>query len=184
MNRLPPLQPESMTEEQRAVYEEIRSGPHGKVVGPYPAWLNSPELARCARAMSEFIRFRSSLPAPLLELAILITGRHWKADFEFYAHAKLAKKAGLDEGIIAMIAEGRRPEFTLPDQEAVYDLCTELFETNRVGEASYQRAVEAFGLPAVVELIGTIGYYSMVCMTLNTFQIGLPPGESSPFPDS
>ena len=183
MNRLPPLPPESMTEEQRAVHEEIRSGPHGQVVGPYPAWLNSPELARCARALSEFIRFRSSLPAPLLELAILITGRHWKAEFEFYAHAKLAKKAGLDQGVIAALAAGRRPDFNTPDEEAVYALCVELFETNRVGEATYHRAVEAFGLPAVVELIGTLGYYSMVCMTLNTFQIGLPPGESSPFPD-
>ena len=183
MNRLPPLQPESMTEDQRSVYEEIRSGPHGKVVGPYPAWLNSPELARRARALSEFIRFGSSLPAPLLELSILITGKHWKADFEFYAHAKLAKKAGLHQDIIAAIAAGRRPEFADTDQETVYDLCTELFETNRVSEAFYQRAVEAFGLPAVVELIGTLGYYSMVCLTLNTFQIGLPPGESSPFPD-
>ena len=183
MNRLPPLQPESMTEEQRAVYQEIRSGPHGRVGGPYPAWLNSPELARRARALSEFIRFRSSLPAKLLELAILITGRHWKADYEFYAHAKLARKAGLEAPIIAALAAGRRPDFTDTDQEAVYALCTELFETNRVSEESYQRAVEAFGLTAVVELIGTIGYYSLVCMTLNTFQIGLPPGESSPFPD-
>ena len=140
-------------------------------------------LARRGRALSEFIRFNSSLPAPLLELAILITGRHWKADFEFYAHAKLAKKAGLDEGIISALADGRRPDFTAPDEEAVYAVCTEVFETNRVSEASYQRAVKAFGIPSVVELIGTIGYYSWVCMTLNTFQVGLPPGESSPFPD-
>ena len=183
MSRLPPLQPETMTEAQRAVHEEIRSGPHGKVVGPYPAWLNSPELARRARALSEFIRFDSSLPAHLLELAILITGRHWKAEFEYYAHAKLAAKAGLEASIIAAIAAGRRPEFTAPEPEAVYALCTELFETNRVSDECYQQAVDRFGVPAVVELIGTIGYYSMVCMTLNTFQVGLPPGESSPFPD-
>src|SRR5271157_3834001 len=97
MMRVPELRPETMTEEQKAVVQEIVSGPHGRIVGPYFAWLYSPELARRARNLSEFIRFKSSLPARLSELAILITGRFWKAEFEFYAHAILGKKAGLDD---------------------------------------------------------------------------------------
>ena len=181
MSRIPELSAESMSDQQRAVVDEIVSGPHGRVVGPYPAWLQSPELARRARSLSEFIRFRSSLPERLQELAILITGRYWKAEFEFYAHAILARKAGLDEGIIRAIAEKRRPEFRDDDAEIVYEFCTQLYESHRVSDETYARAVEAFGLPTVVELVATIGYYAMVSMTLNAFEIGLPPGEPSPF---
>lgn len=183
MKRIPELKPDTMTEEQRTVADEIVSGPHGRLVGPYLAWLHQPDLARRARSLSEFIRFRASLPRHLSELAILVTGRHWKAEFEYYAHAILAKEAGLDESLIAAIAEGRRPDFRGAEEEAVYDLCTEMYETHRVSDATYARAVEKLGLPSVVELVATIGYYSMVSITLNTFQIGLPPGERSPFPD-
>lgn len=183
MSRIPELRPESMSAEQRAVMDEIVSGPHGRIVGPYPAWLQSPELARRARGLSEFIRFRSSLPERLKELAILLAGRHWKAEFEFYAHAKLAAKAGLEQPIIAAIAARKRPSFPQAQDAIVYDLCTELFETHRVSDGTYGRAEEAFGLPQVVELVATIGYYSLVCLTLNAFEAPLPPGERSPFPD-
>jgi 4-carboxymuconolactone decarboxylase len=183
MSRIPELRPETMSPEQRAVMEEIVSGPHGHVVGPYPAWLQSPELARRARGLSEFIRFRSSLPKPLSELAILVTGRHWRAEFEYYAHALLARKAGLDDAVIQAIAAGRRPTFRAPDQALVYDVCSELFETRRLSDATHARAVKALGLPMLVELVATIGYYSMVSLTLNAFAVELPPGERSPFPD-
>lgn len=183
MSRIPEMRPETMSAEQRAVYDEIASGPHGHVVGPYHAWLQSPELARRARALSEFIRFRSALPRRISELAILIAGRHWKAEFEFWAHARLGREAGLDEAVIAALAEQRKPDFADPQEALVYDLCTELFERRRIGEATYQRAVAAFGLPLVVELVATVGYYSLVSLTLDAFEVPLPPGERSPFPD-
>ena len=183
MSRAPVLTPETMNDAQREVHQEIVSGPHGHIAGPYNAWLQCPELARRARGLSEFIRFNSSLPKRLTELVILVTGRFWKAEFEFYAHAKLAKKAGLDEGIISDIAQGKRPSFQNADEKAVYDMCVELYETRRVGDEKFGRAAEALGLPAVVEVVATAGYYSMVSMTLNAFQVSLPPGESSPFPD-
>ena len=183
MSRLPELNAGTMTAAQRAVHEEIVSGPHARVVGPFRAWLHSPELARRARALSEHIRFRSSLPPKLMELAILVTGRHWKAEFECYAHAQLARKAGLDEAIITALASGQRPSFADDHEALVYALCTELYETHRLGDATYQRALEALGLPSVVELVATIGYYSMVSLTLNAFQVPLPPGEPSPFAD-
>jgi 4-carboxymuconolactone decarboxylase len=183
MSRIPEIDVDSLNDEQRAVLDEITSGPHGRVVGPFPAWLQTPELARRARGLSEFVRFKASLPKPLSELAILITGRHWKAEFEFWAHARLGREAGLDEELIRAIAERRRPAFSNTEQEIVYDLITELYETRRVADATHARAVEAFGLPAVVELVATAGYYSLVSMTLNAFAVGLPEGESSPFPD-
>lgn len=184
MSRIPDLPPEALSDAQRAVREEIVSGPHGHIVGPYPAWLQSPELARRARGLSEFIRFQSSLPKRLLEIAILVTGRHWSAEFEFFAHARLARAAGVEESIVQAIAERRRPELADARDAAVYDVCSDLFETHRLADATYARAVEALGLPAVVELVATIGYYSMVSLTLNAFQVGLPPGEASPFPEA
>ena len=181
MKRIPELTQETMTDEQRAVADEIVSGPHARLVGPYLAWLHCPDLARRARTLSEYIRFRAVLPKRLSELAILVTGRYWKAEFEYYAHAILAKEAGLDEAIISAIAAGQRPEFHNADDEIVYDVCTELFETHRVSEPVYTRAVEVLGLSVVVELVATIGYYCMVSLTLNAFEIPLPPGEPSPF---
>ena len=183
MSRLPELKIDDMNEAQRAVAQEIISGPHGNVRGPYPAWLRSPELARRARALSEFIRFQSSLPALLRELAIIIAGRHWSAELEFHAHSKLALQAGLDEAVIRAIAERRRPDFSDDKEETVYELCMEMFGNHRISDAVYARALSALGEPGVVELIATLGYYSMVSMTLNAFQVALPPGEPSPFPD-
>lgn len=183
MSRLPDMRPETLSAEQRAVYDEIASGPHGHVVGPYFAWLQSPELARRARSLSEFIRFRTALPKRISELAILVAGRHWKAEYEFWAHSRLGREAGLDEAVIAALAEGRRPELADAQEAAVYALCSELLQTRRVSDATYSQAVEALGLPGVVELVATVGYYSLVSLTLNAFELPLPPGERSPFPD-
>ena len=183
MPRIPELLPADMTPAQRAVAEELTSGPHGGIRGPHGIWLRVPELAKRARSLSEFIRFQSGLPKRLLELSILVGGRFWQAEFEFYAHAKLGRQAGLDEAIIRAIAERRRPTFSEPNDAIVYDLCTELFETRRVGDATYDKAVAALGLQAVIEIVATVGYYSMVSLTLNAFAVPLPAGEPSPFPD-
>ncbi len=183
MSRMPAATRENLTEEQREVFDQIVSGPHARVVGPFPAWLQSPELARRVRSLSEFLRFQSSPPRRLAEIAILVTGRHWRAEFEYYAHAKLAREAGVEEPVIQAIAAGKRPEFSRADDEIVYDLCTEMFETKRVTDATHQRAVDALGLKTVVELVAIMGYYCMVSVTLNAFDAPLPPGEPSPFPD-
>lgn len=183
MSRMPAANRETLSEEQRDVFDQIVSGPHARVIGPFPAWLQSPELARRIRSLSEFLRFQSSPPRRLAEIAILVTGRHWRAEFEYYAHAKLAREAGVEEAVIQAIAAGKRPEFSHPDDEIVYDLCTEMFETKRVTDATHQRAVDALGLKTVVELIAIMGYYCMVSVTLNAFDAPLPPGEPSPFPD-
>jgi len=183
MARIPEFRQDSMTEAQRKVVQEIVTGPHGRIVGPYHAWLQSPELASRARNLSEFIRFKSSLPKRLQELGILIAGRFWKADFEYWAHARLAREAGLDDALIAAIAKKQRPVFKNADEGIVYDFCMELFETRRVSDKTYGPALKLVGLPTLVELVATIGYYSFVSMTLNAFEIPLPPGEASPFPD-
>jgi 4-carboxymuconolactone decarboxylase len=180
---MPAVTRETLSEEQRVVFDQIASGPHARVIGPFPAWLQSPELARRVRSLSEFLRFQSSPPRRLAEIAILVTGRHWRAEFEYHAHAKLAREAGVEEPVIQAIAAGKRPGFSQADDEIVYDLCTEMFETKRVTDATYRQAVDALGLRTVVELVAIMGYYCMVSVTLNAFEASLPPGESSPFPD-
>jgi 4-carboxymuconolactone decarboxylase len=183
MSRIPELNSESLSEQQRAVVDLITSGPHARVIGPYPAWLQSPELAKRARSLSEYLRFQSTPSKRLAEIAILITGRHWNAEFEFYAHAELARKAGVEEPIIQAIAAGKRPESLNRDDEIVYDLCTEMLETRRITDATYKRALDAFGMQTLVELVAIMGYYCMVSITLNAFEAPLPAGEPSPFPD-
>jgi len=183
MSRIPDTSRDLLNEQQKVVAELITSGPHGKVMGPYPAWLQSPELAKRARSLSEYLRFQSLPSKRLAELAILITGHHWRAEFEFYAHAELARKAGLEEAIIQDVAAGKRPEFENSDDEIVYDLCTEMLHTRRITDATYQRALNTFGMPCLVELVAIMGYYCMVSITLNAFETPLPPGVSTPFPD-
>ena len=183
MSRIPELTAETMTAAQKEVVELITSGPHKQVMGPYPAWLHSPELAKRTRSLSEYLRFKSTPSKRLAEIAILITGRHWRAEFEFYAHAELARRAGVEEHIIQSLAAGKHPKFSNNDDEIVYDLCTEMLNTRRISDGTYQRALDAFGMQTLVDLVAIMGYYCMVSVTLNAFEAPLPPGEPSPFPD-
>lgn len=183
MSRIPELTPATMSAAQKEVIDLITSGPHQRVVGPYPAWLQSPELAKRARALSEYLRFQSAPSKRHAEIAILMTGRHWRAEFEFYAHAKLAREAGVEEPIIQALAAGKRPAFTRADDAVVYDLCSQMLATRRIDDSTYRRGLDSFGMQALVDLIAIVGYYCMVSVTLNAFEAPLPAGEPSPFPD-
>lgn len=183
MKRFPPLAREDLDEEQRKVFEEIAGGPRGGVRGPFNALLRSPKLADRAQRLGAFLRYETSLPPALSEMAIIITARAWTAQYEWYAHAKLAREGGLPESIIDAIAQRRRPAFENEEQEALYVFCTELHETHGVSDATYDRAVAAFGERGVAEIIGLSGYYVMVAMTLNVAQVSLPEGVEPPLPD-
>ncbi len=180
MSRLAPLTAETMTEEQRRVAEAIRSGPRGGMRGPFEAWLRSPGLADRAQELGAYCRFGTELPGDVRELAILLTGKRWRAQFEFWAHARLGRQEGLPEAVIEAIRVGEQPELEREDLRAVYDLVTEHFETNRLSEATFGRAVAVLGERGLVDVIGIVGYYGLVSMTLNVFEVGLPDGESEP----
>jgi 4-carboxymuconolactone decarboxylase len=169
-----------MTPEQRAAADAIRTGPRGGLRGPFQAWLRSPELANRLQKVGEFVRFNSSAPARLNELAILITARAWDAQFEWWAHHRLALEAGLDPAIAADIAEGRRPASMQADETVVYDFCTELRATRRVSDATLAAALDLLGEQGVIELIGVSGYYDIVSMTLNVAEVPLPDGVAPP----
>lgn len=178
--RLPPLPPEDLSPEQSEVARSILAGPRRSLDGPFRAWLRSPVLAERLQRLGEYVRFDNVLPRRLSELAILITARHWTAQFEWYAHHPLALEAGLDPAVAAAIAADREPAAMAADERAVYDFATQLHRTGRVGDAAYDVALAAFGEQGVVDLIGICGYYTIVAMTLNVAEVALPEGEALP----
>ena len=181
MSRLPELDPAKFSPEQKKVHEAVLAGPRGRVVGPIKVWLKNPGLAEHAQALGAYCRFNSSLPPRLSELAICTTGAFWKANYEWFAHAPLAMKAGIDAAAIEAIRTGARPTFAKSDEQAIYDFVSEMFATRRVSEATFARAKKELTETGVIDLVGIIGYYSLVSVTLNAFELPLPEGETYPF---
>jgi len=178
--RLPPIPAEAMTPEQKRVVEGIVSGPRGGLRGPFPAMLRSPEVAERFQKLGEYLRFNSSIPTALNELAILVTAREWAAQYEWYAHHLLAMKAGLPPAIAEAVAAGQKPDGMDADQALVWGFSTELHRTKHVSDATYAAVVARFGERGVIDLIAVSGYYVAVAMTLNVAQVPLPPGVPVP----
>jgi 4-carboxymuconolactone decarboxylase len=181
MSRLAPFETLELTAEQERVAAEIRSGPRGGMRGPFEAWLRAPGLADHAQKLGAYCRFESVLAPDARELAILLTGRHWKAQFEFWAHARLGREAGLPADVIEAVRKGGRPALARDDLQAVYDVVSEYFASNRVSDGLYARAIAVLGERGLVDLVGIVGYYGLVSMTLNVFEVEVPPGEARPF---
>ena len=182
MYRLPELTPETMTPAQQAAYEAIKASPRGVVQGPLKTWLHSPSLADNAQALGAFCRYHTSLPPRLSELTILVTGSFWQAGFEWAVHAPIGLKAGLDPAAIETLRTGGTPRFPNEDEQAVYHFAHELLTLRRVSDATYRVAEAALGATALVELVGIVGYYGLICLTINAFQVDLPEGAPDPFP--
>ena len=181
MARLEPFDLATLTPDQKEVAEAIMSGPRGGLRGPFEAWLRSPVLADRAQKVEEYCRFNTSLPKHLSEFAIILTGKHWKAQFEFLAHARMAIEAGLPRETVEAVRTGTTPTFRDDAERVTYAFVTEYFATNRVSDATYQRALAVLGGErGVVDLVGIVGYYGLVSMTLNVFDVGLPEGEPLP----
>ena len=182
MTRLEPLDPEKLSIEQRRIFDDILKSRGGNIGGPFEAWLRSPELADPAQRLGAFCRYHSSLEPRLSELAILITAAEWRANVEWFIHAPIARDAGLDDNVIDALLAGRTPDFKQSDEAAVYACARELYRDKRVSEATYQQAANMLGQQSLVELIGILGYYALVAMTLNAFEVGLPQMTEPPFP--
>ncbi len=182
MSRLPALEEQSLSADQRAVVDAIRSGPRGSggLTGPFGVWLRSPGLANPAQELGAHCRFGSSLARDVSEFAILLTAKRWRAQYEFWAHARLAREVGLPDTVIEAIRTGTPLSLERPDLALVDKLVGEYFETSRVSDATYVEAIETFGETGLVDLVGTVGYYGLVSATLNVFAVELPPGEDEP----
>jgi 4-carboxymuconolactone decarboxylase len=168
---------------QLKVYRDLMSGPRGGVRGPFNALLRSPVLIDRVQKLGEFLRFESSISARLNEFAILITARHWNAQYEWFAHYPHAMKGGLKPEVAADLAQGRRPANMQEDEAIVYDFCKELHEKKSVSDATFNTAVKKFGERGVVDLIGVSGYYTLVSMVLNVDRQPLPAGTPPPLPE-
>ena len=164
----------SMSAEQRDVHDEAAAGLRGRAPAPLTAWIRHPELARRAQRLGELMRYGSALPPHLSELAILVTARHWTSHYEWKIHKEAALKAGLAASAIAAIAADTTPEFDDEKATIVYQVSTTLLRQHRLDDALYRAGIDALGERAMVDLVGVLGYYGLVSMTLNCFEIGLP----------
>ena len=182
---------ENLTPEQQVLADAIRSGPRaamkssaaskpGPLGGPFNVWLRSPGMGNIIQQLGAEIRFRSSLPSKLNEMAILITARKWTSQYEWFAHHKVAMEAGLDPAIAQDIAQGRCPAKMSGDEAIVHDFSRELHETQSVSDATYKAALDRFGERGVVDLIAVNGFYVLVSMCLNVDRTPLPGGEKLP----
>ena len=191
MPRLTPVRPEAMSAAQRELYDAIVGGKRGPgmrsadgtLVGPFNAMMLNPHVGDRVQRLGEALRFDISLPRNVIEVATLVVGSHWRAQFEWWAHERLAKAAGVSEAVIAAIKRGERPDFSDDDEAAAYEVASELYRTQRLSDAAYARAVAHFGETKLFELIALVGYYSLVSLLLNGFDVPLPEGQTPPFND-
>ena len=174
MSRLPPLDPAALDAGQKRVHDRIVSGARGAVGGPFTVLLHSAELASRVEQLGVFLRYECSVPQRLRELAILAVGQHWRADYEWHAHAGIALSQGLRAEAIADIGAGRAPQFEQPADAAPFAFVRELLGAGRVADATYAQVRDLLGDKGVVELTGLVGYYTLLAFQLNVFEVAAP----------
>jgi 4-carboxymuconolactone decarboxylase len=179
--RMPEIPLDKMSPAQRSIADAIMSGPRQRMSGPFNAWLRNPELADRLQKVGEYVRFNSSLDKRVNEMPILMTAQAWGSQYEWYAHAPLALKAGLDPAIIAAIGTGRKPDNMKDDEAIVWEFTTQLRRDHGVDDAIYAKALEKFGERGIIDLIGVNGYYDVVSMTLNVAHVKPPADAELPF---
>ena len=175
-DRFKPLKYDEMTPAQKTMMDHLVNGERRGAGGPFNVLLRSPEMGDLVQQFGASMRFHSSLPRKLNEMAIIITARQWTAQYEWNAHRAAAAQAGLNEAIIKSIAAGKRPESMDPDETIVYNFGIELLNTHQVSDANFKAVKDKFGERGVVDLISVMGYYQLVSMLLNVDRYPLPAG--------
>lgn len=176
MERLSPIDEKTVTPDQRRSYDELMSR-FGIIAGPFGVWLRSPELLEHGLKLQEMFASRVKLERRLLELAIMVTARFSTAQFAWAVHEPHALKCGISAEALATIRERRTPDFTREDERLVYDLTMELNQTQTLSEANCRRGIAMLGEQAMVELVGAVGYYTMLALTLNAFNVPCRDGK-------
>ena len=179
--RLAPLTDEEMTDEQKAVRDAVVASRKSEIRGPFLVYLHAPKFGDHAQRLGAHCRYHTVLPPRLSEFAILVTARLWKAQYEWFAHAKIAATVGVTAKTIADLRAGRAPKSAPKDERMLYDFIMELYKTKRVSKRNYDRVFALLGKVGAIELVGILGYYAMVAMTLNAFTMPIPEGEEMPF---
>jgi 4-carboxymuconolactone decarboxylase len=179
-DRMPPIPVDKLSDAQKKAIAEFKTARSVDISGPFVPLLRSPEVMSRARAMGDYLRFKSSLPPRLSEFVILLTSRRWTQQYEWHAHQPLAVQGGLRAAITTAIAEGRRPEGMAEDEEAVYALWDEVQRNQSVSDATYAKAIARIGEQGVIDVLGITGYYTMLAMVMNTTRTPLPDGANPP----
>ena len=187
MSGLPLVGKDDLDAEQKELWDNILKGPRGASLsgpikflpGPFNPWMQIPSFGKLAAEMGERLRFRSVLPGKLRELAILTTGVHWKAEFEFWAHARVARAEGLPDAVINAQQAGTDVPYEDDLQRLVHTAANDLVATGRPRPNLAEELADALGWPAVVELVALVGFYCMVSFTLNAFDVRLPEGVAA-----
>ncbi len=187
--RLPYLQRDDLDETGMAVWDALvgSRGQHivndaGGLVGPFNAWIHAPGVGAWLSRLGAALRFETSLDRRLLELAIIVVAAHWKAEFEWWAHARMAHEHGVGDAVVAAIGRGEMPAFEADDEAAVYAFARQLVVGGGVDDQTYASAAERLGSQGVVELVSLCGYYTLVSFSLNAFAVPLPPGVAPAWP--
>jgi 4-carboxymuconolactone decarboxylase len=174
MSRLPDMPYDSLSDEQKRVYDQIKDGPRGNVVGPYLAWLLRPEFAARAEAFGIYPHFMSSLPDRQRIVATLVNAQHWQARHQWMIYSEEAKKAGIDDAAIGAIRDGKLPIFDSLAEAHVYNLCREILTMRAVADSTFEAAKAEIGLEGIVEIIALLGYYGLTAMTQRVFNMEPP----------
>jgi len=185
--RLAILSEETLSSDQRALLESIRSGPRGAgtgIRGPFAMFLHAPAFGELAQQLGGYCRFKTGVPARLSEFAVLVTAKLWRAQYEWYAHVPQAERAGVSKETIRDLHRGRVPKSAAKDERAIYDFIQEIYKTRRVSDRNFKRVHSVLGDAATVELVGILGYYVLISMILNVFRMSLPAGEPLPFSEN
>jgi len=178
------LAEDKLTPAQRALLDSIRSGPRGgstTIRGPFAVFLHAPAFGELAQQLGGHCRFKTAVPPRLSEFAILATAKLWRAQYEWFAHVPQAERAGVKAETIRDLHKGRVPKSAPKDERAIYDFVQELYKTRRVSERTYKRVHGFLGDSLTVELVGILGYYGLVAMMLDVFNVALPADAPAPF---
>ena len=179
--RFPQLTMDQLDGAQKPFGEEVVKVSSLGIGGPYNSLLRSPVLGQRLLDLFHYLRWETSVPMRLNEFAILIIGRQWRSQVEWFAHAPLAAKAGLSADIIAELKANKRPSTMAEDEAVVYDFVTELTTTQKVSDQTYARAKKVFNDQQIVDLTAVSGNYVMVAMLLAMAEETTPPGKEPPF---
>ena len=178
MKRLTQLSYDKMSSDQKALHDEILSGPRTRIAGPMYAWFLNPSYGSLIQKVGAFCRYETSLEPRLSELAIIIVARHWDADVEWFSHTKIGLEKGISQDTIHAIEQKTRPNFERTDEELVFDITDSILKTKGLDDKLFNRAIEHMGKKTLLELTAIIGYYCNVAIQLNVFQIPTDTGHT------
>jgi 4-carboxymuconolactone decarboxylase len=183
VSRLPYLRRDDLDPDAQQVWDtvvgsraDLLVNEQGGLTGPFNAFVHAPGVGQCLASLGQVLRFGTSLERRLTEVAIITVGARWQAEFEWWAHARMARRHGVPGAVVDAIGRGEDPPFQADDERTVYALARELSETGRVGPDVYATARRLLGDAGLVELVSLCGYYTLVSFLLNAFEVPLPPG--------